>query len=80
MKFFAVVLEIFVFKGEFRYGTLTVTNVLNEKVTTLHCCGLKQLLYHKLFINSVATRIKNQARPAILALGLVFLAFEIFSV
>ena len=25
MKFFAVVLEIFVFKGEFRYGTLTVT-------------------------------------------------------
>ena len=55
MKFFAVVLEIFVFKGEFRYGTLTVTNVLNEKVTTLHCCGLKQLLYHKLFINSVAT-------------------------
>ena len=56
MKFFAVVLEIFVFKGEFRYGTVTVNiTYLNEKVTTLDCCGVKQLLYHKLFINSVAT-------------------------
>ena len=56
MKFFAVVLEIFVFKGEFRYGIVTVNiTYLNEKVTTLDCCGLKQLLYYKLFINSVAT-------------------------
>ena len=57
MKFFVVVLEIFVFKGEFRYGTFTVNiTYLNEKVTTLDCCSLKQLiLYHKLFINSVAT-------------------------
>ena len=54
MKFF-VVLEILVFKGEFRYGTFTVNiTYLNEKVTTLDFCGLKQLLYHKLFINSVA--------------------------
>ena len=44
------------FKGEFRYGTFTVNiTYLNEKGTTLDCCGLKQLLYHKLFINSVAT-------------------------
>ena len=56
MKFFAVVLEIFVFKCEFRYGTFTVNiTYLNEKVITLNCYGLKQLLYHKLFINSVAT-------------------------
>ena len=56
MKLFAVVLEIFVFKSEFRYGTFTVNiTYLNEKVTTLDCYDLKQLLYHKLFINSGAT-------------------------